>query len=314
MKSFINRSYWIVRGHRLISSVYRTCIKCIRFGATPARQQMAPLPAERLARGRPFAITRLDYAGPFPILFSKGRGAKSSKGYVSIFICLAIKAIHIEVVSDLTTEAFMSVYSRFTARRGLCSVLYSDNGTTFKGADSELRRLFCQTSSFSQGVFPQLAARGTEWRFISPRAPHFGGLWEAAVRSFKHHLRRVVGSATFNFEEFSTIATKIEVCLNSRLLCPLSNEANDPVALTLGHFLVGMAPLAFPEPLQDLSTRVPFNKRWQLLNQARDSFWVRWRKEVFSHFQQRAKWLTPQPSLKEGDLVILTDELAPPAR
>ena len=129
-------------------------MKCIRFGATPARQQIVPLPAERLAQGRPFAITGLDYAGPFPILFSNGRGAKSSKGYVSILICLSIKAIHIEVVSDLTTEAFMSTYSRFVARRGLCSVLYSDNGTTFKGADAELRRLFRQTSSFSQEALP----------------------------------------------------------------------------------------------------------------------------------------------------------------
>lgn len=313
MKSVLFRHVWIVHGNRLISSVYRSCIKCLLFGASPMQQQMAPLPPERLLPGRPFAITGLDFAGPFPILFSKGRGAKTTKGYVAIFVCFAIKAVHIEVVSDMTTEAFMAAYSRFTARRGLYSILYSDNGTTFKGAAAELKRLFAQSSSFTQEIFPQLSTLGTEWRFIPPRAPHFGGLWESAVRCFKHHLRRVVGQANFTFEEFTTLVTKIEACLNSRPICPLSNEANDPVALTPGHFLVGSAPLAYPEPVHETNAKFSANQRWQLINQIRDSFWVRWRKEVFHHLQQRNKWRKLHPNLTEGELVIITDELAPPA-
>ncbi|XP_066585627.1 uncharacterized protein [Prorops nasuta] len=313
MKSVLFRHFWIIHGHRLIVSIYRTCVKCLRFGATPIQQQMAPLPADRLIPRRPFAITGLDFAGPFPILFSKGRGAKSTKGYVAIFICFTIKAVHMEVVSDMTTETFLAAFSRFTARRGLCSTLYSDNGTTFKGAASELKQLFAQTSGFTQEIFPQLAAQGTEWKFIPPRAPHFGGLWEAAVRCFKHHLRRAVGQATFTFEEFSTLVIKIEACLNSRPICPLSNEANDPVALTPGHFLVGSAPLAYPEPIQETNAKLSANQRWKLISQIRNSFWVRWRKEVFHLLQQRNKWRKLQPNLSKGDLVILTEELAPPA-
>ena len=97
--------------------------------------QMAPLPADRLAPGRQFAIICLDYAEPFPILFSKGRGANLTKGYVAIFICLIVKAVHIQVVSDLTSESSMAAYSRFSDRCGLSSTIYFDNGTTFKEAD-----------------------------------------------------------------------------------------------------------------------------------------------------------------------------------
>ena len=274
---------------------------------------MAPLPAERLLPSRPFSITGLDYAGPIPILFSKGRGAKTTKGYVAIFICLVVKAIHIEIVSDLSSDAFIAAFSRFTARRGLCSTIFSDNGTTFRGADAMLRQLFKKTSVFSQEMFTYFANQGLEWKFIPPRAPHFGGLWEAAVRSFKYHLRRVIGSATLTFEELSTLASKIEACLNSRPLCPLSCEAHDPVALTPGHFLIGSAPLTFAEPLMDLAAKVSCNSRWKLVNQMRDSFWVRWRKEVLFQLQQRSKWLKLQPNLKAGDIVLVTDELSPPA-
>ena len=313
MKSLLHRTYWIIQGSRLISSVYRRCVRCIRHGATPLQQQMAPLPADRLSQGRPFSATGLDYAGPFPLLFSKGRGAKTTKGYVAIFICFVTKAVHIEVVSDLTSDTFIAAIYRFTARRGLCSVIFSNNGTTFRGADAELRRLFDSTSMFSKEVFAQLATRGTEWKFIPPRTPHFGGLWEAAVRSFKYHLRRVIGAATLTFEEFSTLAAKIEACLNSRPLCPISAEAHDPVALTPGHFLVGSPTLTFPEPLQDLTAKVTLNNRWRLVSQLRDSFWVRWRKEVLAQLQQRNKWLKLQPNLQRGDIVIITDELSPPA-
>ena len=100
---------------------------------------MAPLPANRLTQERPFSTIALGFAGSFPILFSKGRGTQSTKGCIAIFICFVIKAIHIEVVSDLTSEAFIAAFCRFTPQRGLCRTIFSDNGTTFKGADTELQ-------------------------------------------------------------------------------------------------------------------------------------------------------------------------------
>lgn len=208
---------------------------------------MGRLPPERLRPARPFLSAGLDYAGPLRIRAHKGRGHAASKGYICLFICLVTKAIHLEVVSDLSTPAFIAAFRRFVARRGGCRQLLSDNATNFRGADADLRRMFRAASDFYQEAGASLANDGTEWRFIPPRAPHFGGLWEAGVRSTKHHLRRIVGEQALTFEELTTLLCQVEACLNSRLLCPLSSEPADLVALTPGHFLIGELPVGIPE-------------------------------------------------------------------
>lgn len=275
---------------------------------------MAPLPAVRFEPSRPFSAAGLDYAGPIPVLFSKGRGAKTTEGYVAIFVCLVVRAIHVEIVSDLTTKAFLAAYARFVARRGLCAVLYSDNATTFKCAAIELSHMFSNSSAFVRETSEALASQGTEWRFIPPCAPHFGGIWEAAVRSFKHHFVRVIGAATFTFEELSTLAAKIEACLNSRPLCPISTQADELAPLSPGHFLVGSCLLTIPEPYDESMTDCKLRNRWRSLTLMRDAFWTRWRKEVLHQMQQRNKWIRPQRNLEVGDIVIITDELSPPTK
>ncbi|XP_033318534.1 uncharacterized protein LOC117216123 [Bombus bifarius] len=106
-----------------------------------------------------------------------------------------IKAVHIELVSDLTSEAFIAALRRFIARRGFCVTIYSDNGTNFVGANNELRELrnLLQSDDHKVKVQSFLADRRIEWLFIPPNSPHFGGLWEAAVKTFKRHFRRVAG-------------------------------------------------------------------------------------------------------------------------
>ncbi|XP_031781370.1 uncharacterized protein LOC116416580 [Nasonia vitripennis] len=157
MLSSLNRTYWISRGLRVVQGVYRRCHRCIRCAAQSVQQQIAPLPSYRVTPQRVFAYTGLDYVGPFPILFSKGRGAKSTKGYIAIFVCMVVRAVHIEVVSDLSTAAFLAAFRRFTARRGLCRMVFSDNGTNFKGTAIEIDKLFQRASSVSQEVAAALA-------------------------------------------------------------------------------------------------------------------------------------------------------------
>jgi hypothetical protein len=94
-----------------------------------------------------------------------GRGHKSYKAYIALFVCMATKAVHLEVVSDLTTTAFLLAYRRFVSRRGLCAEVYSDNGTTFVGADAELRRLFQSASDLYKDVAATLAQDRTTWSF-----------------------------------------------------------------------------------------------------------------------------------------------------
>ena len=109
---------------------------------------MAPVPTVRITPGPAFETTGDDYAGPFSVHTSKGRGHKSSKGYIAIFICMVTRAVHIEVVSDYSTKTFLLAYERFTSRRGNPRALYSANGTTFHGVDAELKRMFSAASYF----------------------------------------------------------------------------------------------------------------------------------------------------------------------
>lgn len=104
---------------------------------------MGDLPEQRITPSRPFEHSGLDYAGPFNIWSSKGRGQKTHKSYCALFVCLATRAIHLEVVDDYTTQSFLAAFDRFTARRGLPTTIYSDNGTNFKGAEKELKNQFC---------------------------------------------------------------------------------------------------------------------------------------------------------------------------
>jgi hypothetical protein len=88
---------------------------------------------------------------------------------------------------------------------------------------------------------------GVQWHFIPPTAPHFGGLWEAGVKSFKFHLRRVIGSRMLSKAEFAMLLCQIEACLNSRPIAALSDDPGDLSTLTPGHFLIGRPLLSVPE-------------------------------------------------------------------
>ncbi|CAL8145348.1 unnamed protein product [Orchesella dallaii] len=139
--SVILSQYWIVRGRDTVRHIVRKCVVCRRYRAKAAKQLMAPLPSPRVNPSRPFLNTGVDYAGPFNLRNMKGRGNTTYKCYMSLFICMATKAIHLEAVSDLTTASFIAAFRRFVSRRGFCANLFSDCGTNFIGADKEFKRL-----------------------------------------------------------------------------------------------------------------------------------------------------------------------------
>lgn len=198
---------------------------------------MSALPSASVTKSKIFAHTGVDYAGPFDLRLSKHRGRGTFKGFVAVFVCISTKAIHLELASDLSSKSFIAAFKRFTSRRGVCTDIYSDNGTNFVGANRELTTNFEEAiKQITSNVADSLAIQGTTWHFIPASSPHFGGLWEAGVKSFKHHLRRILNNTTLTYEEFYTLLTQIEASLNSRPLCPISSDPNDIDALTAGHF------------------------------------------------------------------------------
>ncbi|XP_011167572.1 uncharacterized protein LOC105201302 [Solenopsis invicta] len=233
---------------------------------------MGNLPQVRVSPpSRAFLNYGLDYAGPILIRSMSGRGIASRKAYIVIIICMATRAAHLEIVDGYATPSFLAAYARFVARRGLPESIYSDNETTFVGADREMTIAFraaLRNSDFQN----QTATDNTSWYFIPPSASHFDGLWEAGVRSIKHHLRRMIGAHTLTYEEMSTLLYSIEACLNSRPLAPLSDALDNYEPLTPGHFLIGGALTARPEP-STLNIKESRLTRWQLVRQITEQFW-----------------------------------------
>ncbi|XP_062557045.1 uncharacterized protein LOC134221894 [Armigeres subalbatus] len=197
-------------------------------------QYMGDLPSVRVTAAYPFSRSGVDYAGPF--FLKQGRGRSPIKAYISLFVCMSTKAIHLELVTSLTTDGFMSALHRFVGRRGNVSDLYSDNGTNFVGASKELIELrnLLKSQSLEQKVSEFCQVRRTTWHFIAPRAPHQGGLWESNVKCMKNHLYKSLSESHLTYEEINTLLIQIEAILNSRPLIPMNDDPFDYQALSPG--------------------------------------------------------------------------------
>lgn len=310
-QGLINQTFWIPCLRSTLRARLRKCVKCFKMSARPSQPIMASLPMSRVTPQPAFLSTGIDYAGPFSTKDSRLRKPRTYKSYLCVFVCMVTRAVHLEVVSDLSTEAFLATLDRFIARRGLPSDLYSDNGRNFVGASRHLRDLCSMLETHSDEIAAQLAKRKIQWHFNPPYAPNFGGIWEAAVKSAKGHLYRTLGDVIFTFEEYCTIFTRIEAILNSRPLCDMSPDPSEELDfLTPGHFLVGRSLLSAPEEPQD-NVAHP-RQRWTHLRQIVQSFWKRWSKSYLHSQLQRSKWNKNSASLHEGQLVLLQDgESAP---
>lgn len=185
----IREHFWPIGGRNLAKKIVRNCVRCFRNNPQQIQTPMGELPNLRVTPTAPFFATGVDYAGILIIKDRKGRGYKTSKAYLCLFVCFAIKAVHLELVSDLTSEAFLAALRRFCARRGKPTHIYSDNGTNFVGANRELQDLVRFLKTEAKNIEVTSGEMGITWHFIPAHSPHFGGLWERGVRSAKYHLQ-----------------------------------------------------------------------------------------------------------------------------
>ncbi|XP_058789059.1 uncharacterized protein LOC131663021 [Phymastichus coffea] len=252
----------------------KRCVKCFRARPKLAEHKMG-----------------IDYYGPFYIKEKKYRNHKRIKTYVAVFICMSSKAIHIEVVSDLTIDTFLGALRR---------------------AKNKLYELYALANSdgFKTTVNNYASNNGIEFHFIPPSSSYFGGLWEVGVKSYKHHFTTVAYNHVLTFEEFYTLSLEIELILNSRPLTPIPTDTNDLSALTAGHFLIGDSLIALPEPDY---TPLPSNRlsAWQLITKIREDFWKRWSTEYLNEVNVRRKWNCKTKNPEEGTIVIIKDDNTP---
>ncbi len=302
LESYLAAQYWLIGGRtNLIKKVCAKCVICCRFRKETSKQLMGQLPVTRLSVSFPFAYVGVDLAGPFQGKCVGHRSLIKHKIYLAIFICLSTRAVHLELVSDLSTARFLESLQRFISRRGTPKQLLSDNATNFQGA----RNFFLENAE----RFTSFAtAEMFTWQFIPPRAPHHGGIWEAAVRSAKAFLLKTTRGLTLTFDEYITLFSRVEAVMNSRPICYSKHVAQGSFVLTPGHFLIGRPFTEIPSLDFEADKQIALSKRLELIKTTLASFWRLWSRDYVNSLQVRQKWRLPVANVRTDQLVLVKDD------
>jgi hypothetical protein len=290
-----------------VKKIIRDCQKCKNQRAIPQTPEMAPLPIQRLAvYEHPFTYTGLDFFGP--VLVSIGR--RHEKRYGALFTCLTTRAVHLELAASLTTDSCIIVVRNFINRRGLPKEIWSDNGTNMHGAESELKRAIRELDQNKLQTDCQMKIPGdiiTDWKFITPRAPHMGGAWERMVKSVKNVIYSCMKEKVPTEEILRSFLIEAESIVNSR---PLTYQSTDEKqeALTPNHFLRMAGKIIYSPGYFDEKV---LRKSWRCVQQMSDEFWKRFVREYLPHITKRTKWYIDQKPIEIGNVVIIVDENAP---
>lgn len=311
MIHYVQRKFWVFGAKKAAAAQVNKCVKCKRYKAEDKAQLMGDLPPERLAFVDPFYYCGVDFFGPIKLKRYEGRCRTIDTGYVAVFVCMTTKMIHLECVSNLTATRFLWAFSRFVGAYNITPAkLFSDNGKTFVGAANILKEVMDSWKNDEIDNF--LTQVGIQWHFICPKSPFRGGLWEAAVRLTKYHLKRVLSDYLLTFEQYETLLAKITTILNSR---PLVAESDDPLNLNYLTPARAIRSSTVMQPLARNYDDVPLNRITQqaLLDKIQQEFWKGYRKDYLCTLQNRYKWNRKEENLKVDDFVLLKDDNVPPA-
>ena len=308
----VRSKYWIVGGRSLVKSFIHKCITCRRFDGMPLHATPAPpLPEFRVNEAPPFSNSAVDFAGPLYV--RSQRVSEGNKIWICLFTCCVTRAVHLELVLDLSAVTFIRCLKRFAARRGLPRRIVSDNAKTFKATAKAIDSMLK-----NQDVQNYLSNVGVEWVFNLEKAPWWGGIFERLIKSTKRCLRKLVGQAKFSYDEMHTAIVEIEAIINSRPLSYVgSDDTEEP--LTPSHLLVGRRILGLPDNLSYLElddadfevTDASVQRRARHLNSVLNHFWKRWSKEYLLELreahrhQHSSKGLSP---IDVGDIVVVHDQ------
>lgn len=309
----LRQQFWIIQARRQVTKLIGHCIVCYRTKKLLLKQQMAELPSFRTQQARPFTFVGCDYAGPFHTKLNHSRNAKTSKGYIAVFICLTTKAMHLELVPDMTTAEFVMSLENFIARRGIPTTIYTDNGTNLVGAESEVHRLHDEMLSQTNALTRMLASKRITFKRIPARASHMAGIWERAVGLVKYHLKRILKDTKVPARQFDYVLKQIECCLNSRPLWALTPNNDDIEVITPAHFFNFQPLNTLPRP--DLG-HIVMNRldQYQYLYRLYTDFWKSWSREYLDQLQPRHKWNERKQNISVGQIVVISEDNLPPSK
>lgn len=274
-------------------------------------QIMADLPADRLDPSPPFTNVGVDAFGPWSIVTRKTRGGSAnSKRWGILFTCLVTRAVHIEVVEEMSSSAFINAVRRFTAIRGPVKTFRSDQGTNFVGAVDHLRidAIYVDDEPLKK----YLHNSGTVWIFNPPHASHMGGAWERMIGITRRILdSMLIGASgkTLTHDVLNTFMAEVAAIINSRPLVPVSTDPDFPLILTPAMLLTQKTEYKFEaNSLGEFQDRDMFKCEWKRVQALASVFWARWKKEYLPLLQSRRKWTESRRDITEGDVVLIEDK------
>lgn len=295
-----------------IKRIHNSCTVCKRLQGKPySPVDVPPLPEFRVQQTEPFQVTGIDYTGAIQVRESPGN---ITKVYAVLFTCAVTRAIHIELIEDLSSEGFLHALRRFASRNGFPQTILSDNATCFVGASSHLKRLMDDPQ-----VMSTLAGRKCQWKFIPARAPWFGAIWERTIGIVKSALKKVLGRAMVTKRELQTVLMEIEMAVNDRPLTYTSASLDDllpisPSLLTRGRQLHPFPKSAVTdEDLEDLTfcDADATRRRFQYIDKISGDLWKRWSNEYLLSLRERHSNIikgTNKRWPQVGDIVLIHEE------
>ena len=302
MNEIRSAGYWIIGGNSVVASYIHNCIPCRRQRRPTENQKMAALPPERINQAPPFTYIGCDCFGPFIVKERR----KEIKCYGVIFTCMASRAIHVELVDNMTTDAFLNALRCFIAIRGPIRQLRSDKGSNFVGAANELSKAMSESSS-------RLNSYANENHFDivtnSPHSSHMGGVWERQIRSVRNVLSSILMNKSIKLDTntLRTFLYEAMAIVNCRPLT--THHEDDPeIPLSPNQLLTMKSKVVLPPPGEFDQTDTYSRKRWRIVQGLANTFWSRWRKEYIQTLQVRQKWTTINPNIEVGDIVVLKED------
>jgi hypothetical protein len=309
LHALLKEEFLIQRGRQQVRKIIRKCLtrRCTR--PVPLGQQEAPLPALRINDPAPFQTVAVDLFGPMLVFHNCGMPncvhPREKKVHCALFTCFQSRAVHLELVADTGTEAFLNALRAFVARRGCPNTMYSDNAKGFKAASREIQKLY--KSINWKKVKEDGMQKNIEWFFSIERAPHQNGLCERLVRTVKTPLRVIVGSARLTHAQLALILMEIEAVVNNRPLAVTTDDPSDWVPITPMELVSGRKLEQIPDPkapMQNTNFSHLWKKRQAVLNQ----FWKRWSKDYLLEQSVRKLWKIQHFDNLLNKIVLVKDD------
>ena len=298
----IRAKFWVVGLRTLLKSIKFRCTICKKLDGQFQRQIMGKLPDERSKPAPAWSYISLDMFGPYSIRGETNKRTRS-RGYGVIFNCLLTRAIHLDVVSDYSTQSFLMSLRRFISMRGCPMKVYSDRGSQLRAADKELKEIVADIDEEVLTIFG--SDNSFEWEFCSPDAPWQNGCSESLIKSVKKSIKIAIGDQILTYSEFQTVLMECANLINERPIGRHPTSHEDGVYLSPNDLLLGRSTSKVPCSQFDVSSSK--YQRFKFVQRITDAFWRRWTEDYFPSLIIQQKWHAPHRNIKQGDIVIVQD-------